>query len=157
MSDAEEGTRIGLESVAKPAVPPPTVPDEWTREEHELLKLKEMASKPALRNVFLSERENARLTKELEEANQERRDLQGRVFQLGPENARLNQTMSDLKGNFSIAAPLLTLGGISISIAGTLPDGSLKSITRIAGITGAVIGGILTFYTLFWVKPHPST
>ena len=162
MSDASEEPPLDLDSVAEPAIPPPNVPDDRTREEveeerQEISLIKELASKPALRSVFVSERENVRLKKELDDANTERRNLQDRVFGLGPENAVLKQSMHDMRGNFTIAALLLTGGSTSESIAGAISDQTWKPITLIAGITASIIGLVLTIYTFFLINPGSSS
>jgi hypothetical protein len=161
MSDDIDEPHLGLDSVAEPVVPPPNVPDEKTQEEaeagrQEAALMQKMASSPALRSIVVSEREVARLKKELDNANSERFDLHCRVLELAPENALLQQSMHDMRGNFTIAALLLTGGSISVSIAGAISNPNWKPIALIAGITAAVIGFILTVYTFFWVKPRPS-
>jgi hypothetical protein len=128
MSDASEEPRLDLDSVAEPVAPAPDVPDEKTQEERQDTALmQKLASSAAFRSIYVSEREVARLKKELDDANSERRDLQGRVFDLAPENALLQQSMHDLRGNFTIAALLLTGGSTLVSIAGAISKSELEA------------------------------
>lgn len=155
MSDAPGPPPLGVDAIAEPATPPPALPDERTEaERQEFLLYKELASKPAFRSVFLSERENKRLRKELDDVNRERREFQACIHHLGPENALLKQAMHDLRGNFTIAALLLTGGSTSVSIAGAISNPTLKPITLISGVAASIIGFVLTMYTFLWIKPR---
>ena len=154
MSDLSEGPPLGIDAVSEPAHGLPTAPDERTREERDAERQdfalwKKMATSPAFRSVYVSERENTRLTRQLDDALCERRDLQARVLELGPENSLYRQSIHDLKGNFTLAALLLTGGGILVSIAGAVVELCLKRIALIIGLA-------LTIYTLFWIRPNPQ-
>ena len=151
MSDAPEEP-LGLDAITEPAAPPPTEPDEQTRQDLELIS--QMAKQPAFRAAFVSERENRRLKEQYDDTNKERRCLQDQVNRLSPENATLRQSMHDMRGNFTIAAIVLAVGSLSVSIAGAIANPSWKPVFLYGGIVASVIGLLLTLYTFFWVRPH---
>ncbi len=152
---------IDLDAVREPATPPPEAPDERTeqeriaeREDSESDRLTRMAKSAAYRSIVVAERENKRLSDQLRYANAELQRLHQQIEQQGPQHALLRQAFHDLKGNFSIAALLMTAGGILVSIAGAISDATWKPITLYGGITTFFIGFLFTLFTFWWVRPQ---
>jgi len=152
---------IDLDAVREPATPPPEAPDERTeqeriaeREDSESDRLTRMAKSAAYRSIVVAERENKRLSDQLRNANAELQRLHQQIEQQGPQHALLRQAFHDLKGNFSIAALLMTAGGILVSIAGAISDATWKPITLYGGITTFLIGLLFTLFTFWWVRPQ---
>jgi hypothetical protein len=151
MSDTPE-EHLGLDAISEPASPPPTEPDEQTRQDLELIS--QLAKQPAFRSVYVAERENQRLKKQYDDTNKERRCLQGQVSRLGPENAMLRQSMHDMRVNFRFAMIVLTVGSLSVGIAGAVTDPTWKPILLYGGIAASVIGLLLGLVTSAWVRPR---
>ncbi len=152
---------IDLDAVREPATPPLEAPDERTeqeriaeREDSESDRLTRMAKSAAYRSIVVAERENKRLSDQLRNANAELQRLHQQIEQQGPQHALLRQAFHDLKGNFSIAALLMTAGGILVSIAGAISDATWKPITLYGGITTFLIGLLFTLFTFWWVRPQ---
>lgn len=152
---------IDLDAVREPATPPPEAPDERTEqeriaelEESESERLTRMAKSPAYRSIVVAERENKRLSEQLRDTNAELCRLHQEIEKQGPQLALLRQAFHDLKGNFSIAALLMTAGGVLVSIAGAISDATWKPAILYGGVTAFSIGFLFTVFTFLWVRPQ---
>ena len=96
MSGPEEPA-LGVESVTPPASPPPTKPDDRTREERESAHASALSKSPAYRATFIAERETARLSRELESTRAERVTVQKTLDRIAPELAATRQAFHDAK------------------------------------------------------------
>jgi hypothetical protein len=86
--------------------------------------------------------------------NAELKRLHQQTEEQGPQLALLRQAYHDLKGNFSIAALLMTAGSVLVSIAGAISDATWKTVTLVGGVTTFSIGFLFTLYTFLWIKPQ---
>lgn len=151
---------LSLDSVREPAGPPPEAPDERTEEERNadekefaLDHLNRMLKAP-YRAIYVAEREYKLLSEQVRDMSAELRRLHEEVEREGPQYAIMRQALHDLRGTFSVAALLMTAGGVSVSIAGAISDTTWRPITLYGGIATALVGLFLTLFSLVWIKPQ---
>lgn len=150
----QESDILSLEMVQASATPTPTQPDLETTEEFadarsgRLEYFQQLTSKPALHRTVLSEREstklhqaNEKLAVDCQELRKSHLDLVTRYARLASHYTRLKQAYEILRVNAGLAASLMGVGGISVSVAGAITHETWKPIL--------LWGGIFTFSVSF--------
>jgi hypothetical protein len=125
------------------------------RKDPELDDLVKMAKSPVYRSIVVAGREVERLSEQVRDMSAELRRLHEQVEKEGRQLSSLRQAYHDMRGNFSVAALLITASSVSLGIAGAISDTTWKPITLYGGIATAPVGLFLTLFSLVWIKPQP--